>query len=145
MVIGRETGLALRLASFRGHANPLEFRSNGLLAGGVGFLFRLQASLLLFQPGGVVALEGEATASIEFKDPLRCVIEEVAIVSDGYDGPLIILQEALQPGDRLGVEMVGRLVEQKEIWSRQQQTSQRNPTALTAGKVRNLGVAWWKA
>jgi len=36
-------------------------------------------------------------------------------VGDGDDGTRIILEKALQPGDRLGVEMVGGLVEEEEV------------------------------
>jgi hypothetical protein len=36
-------------------------------------------------------------------------------VRDGDDGALVFLEEALEPGDRLGIEVVGRLVEQQQI------------------------------
>ena len=43
--------------------------------------------------------------------------------------------------DRLGVEVVGGLVEQQQIGSRQQQPAERDPASLTAGEHAHLGVA----
>ena len=54
-------------------------------------------------------------AAIELEDPAGDVVEEVAIVRDGDDGAGVVLEEPLEPGDRLGVEMVGRLVEQQQV------------------------------
>ena len=80
-------------------------------------------------------------AAIELEDPAGDVVEEVAIVRDGDDGARVLLQEPLEPGDRLGVEMVGRLVEQEQIRRLQQQPAERDTTALAAGQRRDVGVA----
>ncbi len=53
----------------------------------------------------------------------------------------VFLQEALQPGDGFGVEMVGRLVEQQHVGLRQQQPAERDAAALTAGQLGDVGVA----
>ncbi len=58
---------------------------------------------------------GQALAAVELEDPAGDVVEEVAIVGDGHDGALVVLEEPLEPGDRLGVEVVRRLVEEKQI------------------------------
>jgi len=55
-----------------------------------------------------------------------------AIVSDGYHGALVFLEEPLEPCDGFRVEMVGRLVEQQKVRRFQQQPAQRDATALTA-------------
>src|ERR687896_289520 len=47
-----------------------------------------------------------------------------------------------EPGDRLCVEMVRRLVEQENIWFLQQQPAQRNPATLTTGQ--NLYWRFWR-
>ena len=71
-------------------------------------------------------------AAIELENPAGDVVEEVAIVRDGDDRAGIVLEEALEPGDRFGVEMVGRLVEQQQVGRLQQQPAQRDAAALAA-------------
>ncbi len=79
--------------------------------------------------------------AVELEDPAGDVVEEVAIVGDGDDGARILLEEALEPGHRLGVEMVGRLVEQQHVGLLQQEPAQRDAAPLAAGELRDLGVA----
>src|SRR5262249_1991716 len=75
----------------------------------------LQPLLLLDQPRRIVALIGNAAATVEFENPAGDVVEKIAIVGDDQDRAGIVAQMALKPGDRLGVEMVGRLIEQQQI------------------------------
>ena len=67
------------------------------LARGLLALLLRQARLLLLEPARVVALEREAVAAVELEDPARDVVEEVAIVGDGHDGALVLLEVALEP------------------------------------------------
>ena len=83
---------------------------------------------------------GNAGAAIELEDPAGDVVEEVAVVRDGDDGARIVLEEALEPGDRLGVEVVGRLVEQQQVGRLQQQPAQRDAAPLAARERRDVGV-----
>ena len=71
---------------------------------------------------------------VELEDPLRHVVEEVAVVGDGDDGARVVLQEALEPRHRLGVEVVGRLVEQQQVGRDEQQAAQRDAAPLAAGE-----------
>ena len=64
---------------------------------------------------GVVALVGDAAAAVELQDPAGDVVEEVAVMGDDQDRARIAAQVAFQPGDGLGVEMVGGLVEQQQL------------------------------
>ena len=91
-----------------------------------------QPLLLLHQPGGIVALVGNATAAIELEDPAGDVVEEVAIMGDDQDRTRIVAQMAFQPIDRFGIEMVGGLVEQQEVWLLQQQLTKRHAAPLAA-------------
>ena len=93
-----------------------------------------QALLLLLQPGGVVALVGDALAAVELEDPAGDVVEEVAVVGDRDDRALVLGEVLLQPGDRLGVEVVGRLVEQQQVGRAEQQPAERDAAALAAGE-----------
>ena len=132
LVVRREAGLALRLAGLRRHPHPLEFTGERALSCFVASLLALEPFLLLLQPAGVVALEGEALAAIEFEDPLGDVVEEVPVVGDGDDRAGVVTEEPLEPVDRLGVEVVGRLVEQQQVGARQQEPTQRDASTLAA-------------
>ena len=59
---------------------------------------------------------------------------------DGDDRARVVLEEALEPGDRLGVEVVGRLVEQQQVRRLQQQPAQRDAAALAARELGDVGV-----
>ena len=54
--------------------------------------------------------------------------------------PRVLVQRALEPRDGLGVEMVGRLVEQQQVGPREQQAAQGDAASLTAGENRHVGV-----
>src|SRR5437762_2983492 len=81
---------------------------------GLLFLFLRQTLTLLLQPGRVVALPRDALAAVQLQDPAGHIIEEVAIVGHRDHRAGILLQMSLQPGNRLGVEVVRRLVEEEQ-------------------------------
>ena len=94
-----------------------------------------QALRLLLQVGGVVALVRVGAAAVELEDPLGHVVQEVPVVGDRDDGAGVLGQVLLQPEHALGVEVVGRLVEQQQVGLLQQQLAQRDPAPLTAGEL----------
>ena len=132
----------------------LGFRLPGARRGGDPFLlareralvrlllaaFLLEPLLLLLQPGRVIALVGNAAAAVELENPAGDVVEEIAVVGDDQDGARIVAQMAFEPHHRLGVEMVGRLVEQQQVGLLQQQPAQRDAPPLAAGEFRHVGV-----
>src|SRR3954451_16392648 len=140
-IIGLQAGLALGLPGARALAHPFEFALQRAPPRLLLFSLLRQAGLFLFEPARVVALERDAVAAIEFEDPAGDLVEEIAVVRHGDDGAGIILQKALQPRDRLGVEMVGRLVEQQEVRALQQQAAQRDAAALAARQIGDRRVA----
>ena len=79
-------------------------------------------------------------AAVELEDPAGDVVEEVAVVGDRDDRARVLREVALEPRDRLGVEVVGRLVEQQQVGRAQQQPAQRDAAALAAGERRDVGV-----
>ncbi len=99
-----------------------------------------QPLLLLLEPGGIVALVGNAAAAVELEDPAGDVVEEVAVVGDDQDRARIFAQVAFEPGDRFGVEMVGGLVEQQQLGLLQQQPAKRDPAPLAARELGHIGV-----
>ena len=66
----------------------------------------------MLKPRRIVPFERMAFASIQFQNPTGDIIQEVTIVRDGDDRAVIVLQSPLKPVNRVGVEMVGRFVEQ---------------------------------
>ena len=70
--------------------------------------------------------------AVELENPAGDVVEKVAIVRDRDHGAREILEEALEPCDRFGVQVVGRLVEQQHVGVGQQQAAQRHAAALAA-------------
>ena len=107
---------------------------------GLRLLLHAQAVALLLQPARVVALPGQAVAALELQDPLGHVVEEVPVVGHQHDGAVVALQVGLQPVHRLGVQVVGGLVEQQQVGLLQQQAAQGHPALLAAGQVRHGGV-----
>ena len=140
LVVGK-TRLLLGLASLRVLADPLELGADDALASGVLALLHLQSLLLLHEPVGVVALVGDATTAVELEDPASDVVEEVAIVGYGHDCALVLGQVALEPADRLSVEMVGGLIEQQQVGLAQQQAGERDAALLTTGELGYFRVA----
>ncbi len=73
-------------------------------------------------------------AAVELENPARDVVEEIPVVGHGDDRALIVAQMAFEPGHRLGVEVVGRLVKQQDVGFGQQEPAERHAAALAARK-----------
>ena len=110
MVESAETSLSFALTGAGGKTDPLELSLERRLTCLVGFFFGGQSRLFLLQPRRVVTFPGDAVSAIEFENPLRGVVEKVTVVGNGDDGAAVVLKGALEPGHRLGVEVVRRLV-----------------------------------
>ena len=61
-------------------------------------------------------------------------------MGDRDDGAGVLAEEPLQPLDGLGVEMVGRLVEQEQVGVLEEQAAERHAALLAAGERRDVGV-----
>ena len=125
------------LAFCRTHSSSDWSRSREL---GVLLALDGEALLLLLQVGGVVALVGERAAAVELEDPLRDVVQEVPVVGHREHGARVLRQVLLQPQHALGVEVVGRLVEQQQVGGLEQQLAQRDAAALATGQHADVGV-----
>ena len=62
-------------------------------------------------------------------------------MGDSDHGAAVALEMALQPRDRLGVEMVRRLVEKQQVRGREQEPAERHPATLASGERRHVAVA----
>ena len=97
----------------------------------------MQQLFLARQKGIVVAGEVEQPAAVELDDAGRQGAQESAVVGDEYQGDAGAQQEILQPGDRLDVEMVGRLVQQQQVRLAHQRPGQQHPPLHPAGEARH--------
>ena len=61
-------------------------------------------------------------------------------MGDDQDRARIVAQVAFEPVDGLGVEMVGRLVEQQQVWLLEQEAAERNAAFFAAGKLGHVGI-----
>ena len=145
LLVALHARLRLRVARLRAHPHPLELARERAAARRLRLLLDREPCLLLLEPGGVVALERQPLAAVELEDPARDVVEEVAVVGDGDDGALVRLEEALEPGDRLGVEVVRRLVEEQQVGRGEEEPAERDPAPLAAGERRHVAVGFRKA
>ncbi len=141
LLVGIESGFSFCLTGFRSHVCPFQLAFEGFAALRSLFFLLHHALSFLLQPRGVVAVPWYALATVELQDPLAHVVEEVAVVGNGDYRSLILLQVLFQPVDALGIEVVGRLVEQQHIGLLQEQTAEGHAAALTTGEVGNGQVA----
>ena len=106
LVVPAQPRLALRALRLRITPDPLQFGGHGLGGGGHALLLPLQTLVLGLEPLGVVALEGYALSAIEFEYPPRDVLQDVSIVRYANDCALELIEELLEPGDALGIEVI---------------------------------------
>ena len=132
--------MRLGLAALGVGPHPLELVLEALGQLGVLLALDLEALGLLLQVGRVVALVGVEPAAVDLGDPLGDVVEEVPVVGDGEDGAGVAREVLLEPQHRLGVEVVGGLVEQQQVGLLQQQLAQRDAAALATGEHGDVGV-----
>ena len=137
-----DAGFVFGATPFGALANPVELAVEFFPALALVLLFLGQTLALLLQPRRVIALVGNALASVEFENPSRHVVEEVAVVRHTQHRALVLFEVLLQPIDGFRVEVVGRLVQQQDVRLLKQQATQGHPTALSPTQLRNLLVVW---
>src|SRR5262249_34032582 len=65
--------------------------------------------------------------------------EEVPVVADDDEGAWPAVEDVLQGGQRVGVEVVRRLVQEQHVRAGHQQPEQLEPASLAAGEVADPG------
>ena len=81
-----------------------------------------------------VPAKKRAAAALELEHRGADRLQEPAVVRDEDDGGVDVLQVALEPLQRLDVEVVGRLVEQQQVGIARQRARQRRARELAAGE-----------
>ena len=135
LIEGLDARLAFGLAALGAGANPLKLVLDRLGAALVLAVLLLEPLALGFKVGRIIALVGEVFSAIEFENPADDIIEEITVMGDHQHRAGIELEVVLQPFDALGIEVVGRFVEQQDAGLLDQQPGQRDAALFTAGKV----------
>ena len=131
-LIGVDTRLLLGLTRLGTGTDPFQFALKRFLARLVFAGFLRKALGLLLEPSRIIPLVGDAAPAIEFEDPARDIVEEIAVVGHDEDRALVFDQVLLQPSDGFGVKVVGRFVQEKHLGRFQKQFAQRHAPALAA-------------
>ena len=137
LLVGSKTCLALGLSGLRAGAHPLELALHLLGALRVLLAFHLEAGCLRLEVGRVVALVGIERATVDLADPLGDIVQEVAVMRDGEDCSWIVLEVLLEPEDRLGIEVVCRLVEKQQVRYLEKEPAEGDTPPLAAGEMRD--------
>ena len=87
--------------------------------------------MFLLKPAGIIALVGNAPATIKLEDPAGHIVEEIPVMGHCDHGALIIFQMPFQPADRLGIQMVRRFIKQQQVGLTQQQPAQCHAAAFS--------------
>ena len=88
----------------------------------------------------VAALVGVDRAVVDLPRGLADRVEEPAVVGDHHQRARQADEVGGEPGDRLDVEVVGRLVEDDQVVAREQQRRQRAAAALATGEPDDRAV-----
>src|SRR5439155_218225 len=82
----------------------------------------------------VARIDGDPRRA-ELGDRGHHTVQEVPVVRDEHDRAVVVGEEALEPLERLDVEVVGRLVEQQERRAQEQQARERRAHAPAPGEL----------
>ena len=96
-------------------------------------LFLCEPCALLLKPRGIIPLIRYSLPAVKLEYPTGDIIEKIAVVRDGNYCAFVFLQMLFEPADALGVEVVGRLVEQQDVGLRQQEAGKGDAALFTAG------------
>ena len=77
-------------------------------------------------------------SGIDLDDFCDNFVQKIAVMRYNENSTRIIEKISFQPGNAFHIQVVGRLIEQKDIWFGNQQFTEGNTCFLTAGKSRHL-------
>ena len=135
-----DPGLGLGGAGRRTPAQPGELGPGEVLAPVLGLGRLLLPTGPALQVGVVAAVVHIAGAAIELQDPGGDAVQEVAVVGDQDQASAVLGQPVLEPGDRVDVEVVGRLVQDQQVGTGHQRPGQGHPLGLPTRQRRRRRV-----
>ena len=95
---------------------------------------QVEARLLFLQIEGIIAVIVLRLAVCDFDDAVHDPVEEIPVMRDGQRGSFILFDIGFEPLYAVHIEMIRRLVEQKNIRFFQEQSGQIHPRLLAPGK-----------
>ena len=93
-----------------------------------------------FQIRGVVSRMRECLAKADFDDARGNRFEKITVVRHKDDRAGEALEKAFEPVDRLGIEVVGGLIQKQEIRLGSQRTAESDTALLSAGERPDQGI-----
>ncbi|RMP74876.1 hypothetical protein ALQ16_203322 [Pseudomonas syringae pv. actinidiae] len=132
---GAHTAFVTGTAGLDALADPDFFLSQTLIEERIGGFFGCQCSFLVDQEAGVVAVPVDQAAAIQLQNARGKVLQECPVVRDEQHSALEFLEGFFKPGNGTDVQVVGRLVEQQQVWLGNQSLSQQNATTPAAGQL----------
>lgn len=126
-----------RLGGLGAHLVGLRVQRGGLLLGVLALALAallVGLALLLVEPPAHVVDVDLRAVGVQVEHLVDDRLDEVDIVRDDDEAAAVGLQVVPQPDDRVGVEVVRRLVEQQGVGVREEDAGQLDTAALTAGE-----------
>ena len=82
--------------------------------------------------GGIISVIHRGFCMLYIENFCRHTVKEISVMRDDGYRMRICAQMLLEPVERIGIEMVCRLIQQENIGLREEQTDERQPRAFTA-------------
>ena len=77
----------------------------------------------------IIALVFGQTGPVQFKNPCRHIVQEIAVMGDKQNRFFGIFEKGLQPFNTINIQVVGRFIQKQEVSPSKQGLSQVNPAA----------------
>ena len=135
---GADASLVARAAGLHALTEPGFLLGQLFVKGGPLLLLGLEGGALPLQIGVVVAGPAGEMSAVQLDDPGGELAEEGAIVRHEEERGPHLEQEALQPKDRLEVEVVGRLIEKEDVRLTDEGSGQKDTALQTTRKALKL-------
>ena len=129
---GLQSGLGLRGARRGTTTQPGELGAGQVPTAVLGLRRVLLPTAATLEVGAVAALVDVAVTAVELEHPSGDAIQEVAVVGDQDQAAAVLGEAVLEPGDRVDVQVVGRLVQDEQVGLGHQRPGQRDPLGLSA-------------
>ncbi len=128
-----EAAARLRGARLDPGSHPLDLPAQECLALALARLLLLLTDRLGLEEVIVAALVGKELPGGELDDAVGDAVEEIAVVGHEEAGAAGADEELFEPGDRFDVEVVGRLVEDEQVWAGDDGAAEGDAAFLAAG------------
>ena len=128
-------------ARLRGTPHPFDLAPQEALAFGFRLVLAVFARGLRSQEIGIGALAGIELAVVQLHDARGDAVQKTPVVRDEEAGAAVVCQKILDPGNRLNIEVVGRLVEQEQVGLCGDGARQHDLAEFAAGERAAEGVA----